>query len=207
MAVAKGVQYIGRDGEDEEVDPREYLASAVCKVAGCEPATLRAWRRRNGLFPDTMMSGGWNRYSASDIAVTKLVVDLTKAGHAAQAAVDIAMLVLPVYEEFCSSRSIGDRQWFQDQHVLVEVGKQGKFNLRRLPCETTLKDLSGVVGPSFFLIITLSDLLPDDWINLIDWEEDRVERVVTITYKVPRVKVAKKARPVTRKKTKRKQGR
>ena len=76
-----------------------YFTSTLIAGAGCGSDTFRAWRNRNGLFPDTSGGGKWNKFSVIDILVACLVNDLTRAGVSAQLAVDAAMIAEPLLEK------------------------------------------------------------------------------------------------------------
>lgn len=59
---------------------RKFLTSTLVAAAGCKAVTFRAWRNRNGLFPETKDSGGWNRFSVVDICIVRAVVVMTEHG-------------------------------------------------------------------------------------------------------------------------------
>src|SRR5690349_21718239 len=77
------------------ITDKVFFASTLLRSSPCAPATFRAWRNRNGLFPETKDSGGWNKFSIIDVLVTSIVVQLTNAGLGAQLAVDAAMSAAP----------------------------------------------------------------------------------------------------------------
>lgn len=77
------------------VTDKVFFASTLLYTTGCSPATFRAWRNRNRLFPETKDSGQWNKYSIIDVLLTAIVLELTKAGMGAQLAVDAAMAAVP----------------------------------------------------------------------------------------------------------------
>jgi len=62
------------------VTDRKYLTSTLVAVAGCKAVTFRAWRNRNGLFPQTKDTGGWNHFSIVDMCVARSVVVMTEHG-------------------------------------------------------------------------------------------------------------------------------
>lgn len=64
-----------------------FRSSVLCAVAGCKEVTLRAWRNRNGLFPETLGKAGCNRFSVLDICWARTVVVLTEHGLGADDAV------------------------------------------------------------------------------------------------------------------------
>ncbi|WLB91302.1 hypothetical protein [Bradyrhizobium japonicum] len=80
------------------VTDKIYFTSTLIAGAGCSSDTFRAWRNRNGLFPET--SGGkWNKFSIIDIFVAALVSDLTRTGMSAQFAVEASMKAAPLLEK------------------------------------------------------------------------------------------------------------
>lgn len=81
------------------VTDKIYFTSTLIAGAGCGADTFRAWRNRNGLFPETAGGGRWNKFSVIDILVAGLVGDLTRAGVSAQLAVDVAMKAAPLLEK------------------------------------------------------------------------------------------------------------
>lgn len=68
----------------------------VCRVAGCNAVTLRAWRNRLGLFkPDPQWdirpgSRKWNRFSVVEACVVRLIAVMTEHGFPASEAVGLA---------------------------------------------------------------------------------------------------------------------
>jgi hypothetical protein len=76
-----------------------YFTSTLIAGAGCGSDTFRAWRNRNGLFPETSGGGKWNKFSVIDILIAGLVSDLTRTGVSAQLAVDAAMKAVPLLEK------------------------------------------------------------------------------------------------------------
>ncbi|MHC2291661.1 hypothetical protein [Bradyrhizobium barranii] len=80
------------------VTDKLYFTSTLIAGAGCGSDTFRAWRNRNGLFPETSGGGKWNKFSIIDIFVVSLVNDLTRSGLSAQFAVDAAMKAAPLLE-------------------------------------------------------------------------------------------------------------
>jgi hypothetical protein len=81
------------------VTDKIYFTSTLIAGAGCGADTFRAWRNRNGLFPETAGGGKWNKFSVIDILVAALVSALTHAGISAQRAVDAAMKAAPLFEK------------------------------------------------------------------------------------------------------------
>lgn len=77
------------------VTDKVFFVSTLLHTIGCSSATFRAWRNRNGLFPETKASGGWNKFSVIDVLLTAIVFELTNAGIGAQLAVDAAMMSAP----------------------------------------------------------------------------------------------------------------
>lgn len=66
---------------------KTYATSTLVAAAGCEAVTFRAWRNRNGLFPETKGGTKWNRFSVLDICVARTVTMLTAHGISAADAV------------------------------------------------------------------------------------------------------------------------
>lgn len=81
------------------VTDKVYFTSSLIAGAGCSADTFRAWRNRNGLFPETLDSGKWNKFSLIDVLTASLVSSLTHAGISAQRAVDTAMKSAPLFEK------------------------------------------------------------------------------------------------------------
>lgn len=66
---------------------RIFPAAKVCEAAGCKDVTFRAWRRRNGLFPELWGGRTVNHFSILDVCMVRLVVVLTRHGLGADDAV------------------------------------------------------------------------------------------------------------------------
>ena len=64
-----------------------FTTSSLVEAAGCSPITFRAWRNRNGLFPETAGKQGWNRFSVIDACVVRTIVVMTRHGLPASAAI------------------------------------------------------------------------------------------------------------------------
>jgi hypothetical protein len=77
------------------ITEKVFFASTLLNTVRCSPATFRAWRNRNGLFPETKGTAGWNKFSIVDVLVSAIVFELTSAGIGAQLAVDAAMKSAP----------------------------------------------------------------------------------------------------------------
>ncbi|RUV27678.1 MULTISPECIES: MerR family transcriptional regulator [unclassified Mesorhizobium] len=68
-----------------------FSAPQVCEAAGCKQVTLRAWRRRNGLFPETLTDRRQNHFfSLRDVCMVRAIVVLTHHGLAADDAIRFA---------------------------------------------------------------------------------------------------------------------
>jgi hypothetical protein len=83
------------------VTDKVFFASTLFRTVACSSATFRAWRNRNGLFPETQGAGGWNRFSIGDVLVAALVSELTRGGIAAQTAVEAAMMASQPLTDLC----------------------------------------------------------------------------------------------------------
>jgi hypothetical protein len=81
-------RFLGKVVAPVLVTDKIYFTSTLIAGAGCGSDTFRAWRNRNGLFPETSGGGKWNKFSVIDILVAGLVSDLTRTGLSAQLAVD-----------------------------------------------------------------------------------------------------------------------
>lgn len=67
---------------------RNLTAADICAAAGCKPSTLRAWRNRNGLFPQ-VVGDGWTRYDLAEAIGARIVQLLSERGFAAQPSVNL----------------------------------------------------------------------------------------------------------------------
>ena len=65
-----------------------FTASEVCEFANVQASTLRAWRNRNGLFPQAA-SLGWTRYTLDEVVALMILSDLTKKGFETQSSVNL----------------------------------------------------------------------------------------------------------------------
>ena len=83
------------------VTAKRFYTSTLIKAVGCTADTLRAWRTRNGLFPETHNSGTWNKFSIIDMFVASIVRELTSRGMPTQLSVDAAMAAEPVLTKLC----------------------------------------------------------------------------------------------------------
>lgn len=73
-----------------DAEANQFTTSALTRVAGCEPVTLRSWRNRNGLFPTTVGKQGWNRFSLIDVCIARVVVLMTASAVSAGDAIWLA---------------------------------------------------------------------------------------------------------------------
>ncbi|MCD0417289.1 hypothetical protein LOC51_08685 [Rubrivivax sp. JA1024] len=82
-----------------------FFTSTLLQAAGCAGETFRAWRNRNGLFPETQEGERrWNKFSIVDVMVAMIVTELTKRGMMAQTAVDAGNAAGPVIAEAFANR-------------------------------------------------------------------------------------------------------
>lgn len=94
-----------------------FFTSTLVHAAGCGSETFRAWRNRNGLFPETQgKRPRWNKFSIIDVMVASIVTELTKRGVMAQTAVDAGNAAGPVLAE-----AFGDRLANVDRCELEEI--------------------------------------------------------------------------------------
>jgi hypothetical protein len=104
---------------------KRFQTSILVDAAGCPSDTFRAWRNRNGLFPETQGSNKWNRFSYVDIMITGIVADLSKRGLSAQLAVDAAMSSAPLLEKLCEPAPLRpDDDVFMVATDLLKVWKE-----------------------------------------------------------------------------------
>ncbi|MGU3538877.1 hypothetical protein [Methylobacterium sp. A54F] len=89
-------------------DAKQFTTATLTRVAVCEAVTLRAWRNRNGLFPETAGSQGWNRFSLIDICVARAVVLMTTSGIAASDAIWFAEGYLRTPFQLAASNDLSD---------------------------------------------------------------------------------------------------
>lgn len=75
-----------------------YNAAVIVAIAGVPAATFRAWRNRNGLFPEKKEASGWNRFFVSDIYSVKAMSELMKHGYTVTAAVNAANALRPFFD-------------------------------------------------------------------------------------------------------------
>jgi hypothetical protein len=125
-----------------------FTTSTLVEAADCSPITFRAWRNRNGLFPETAGKQGWHRFSAIDVCVVRTVVVMTRHGLPASAAIEFSNKYLrafffniwesPDERGFCTFE-LGDRE----QEVQFSIPKTG----------TSLGDL---MGPSTGVVTLLN---------------------------------------------------
>jgi hypothetical protein len=103
------------------VTAKKFYTATLIKAAGCTADTLRSWRTRNGLFPETHNSGTWNRFSIIDMFVASIVRDLTNRGIPAQLAVDAAMAAAPVLTTLCETSAMEDADADNMEHMFLQA--------------------------------------------------------------------------------------
>lgn len=102
------------------VTDKVYFTATLMAAAGCEADTFRAWRNRNGLFPETAGGGKWNKFSVVDVLVTALVTHFTRRGMVAQWAVDAAMKASPLIAAACNVE-LEQPDFFFQQTMLQKI--------------------------------------------------------------------------------------
>lgn len=102
------------------VTDKVYFTATLMAAAGCEADTFRAWRNRNGLFPETAGGGKWNKFSVVDVLVTALVSEFTRRGMTAQWAVDAAMKASPLVAAACNVE-LEQPDFFFQQTMLQKI--------------------------------------------------------------------------------------
>lgn len=70
-----------------DFEARKFQTSTAVAAAGCKAVTLRAWRNRNNLFPETKENRAWNYFSIVDICIIRSIVVMTEHGIPADDAV------------------------------------------------------------------------------------------------------------------------
>lgn len=58
-----------------------YTITALCRLAGTKPSTLRTWERRYGVPRPSRSENGRRMYAPEEVARISLLVRLTEAGH------------------------------------------------------------------------------------------------------------------------------
>jgi hypothetical protein len=133
------------------VTDKIYFTSTLIAAAGCEADTFRAWRNRNGLFPETAGGGKWNKFSVVDILVTALVKDFTTRGMAAQWAVDAAMKASPLIAAACGVE-LDERDFFFQDEMLRKIQTKIWPEKTLFPILTVTSDGSGGRPPTVRLL-------------------------------------------------------
>jgi hypothetical protein len=175
------------------VTDKVFLASTLVSTVGCSSVTFRAWRNRNGLFPETQGSGGWNRFSIVDVLVAALVSELTSGGIAAQTAVEAAIMASQSLTDLCGvstadqQSDVGDvvlrilKKWssIRDFPLLTvnrASGSSVSIELKK-PTEMPVLQVFSVPDadtpmPCVVTIVYLARLLPDVLLDLVSIESE-----------------------------------
>lgn len=149
------------------VTAKRFYTSTLIKAVGCTAATLRAWRTRNGLFPETHDSGTWNKFSIIDMFVASIVKELTSRGMPAQLAVDVAVAAGPVLTKLCEDVPPLDDE---DPDDMGEVFLQAAYPIAKSNSALGLKLREGH-PPAVVLLksdLAIRDALADSVSDLID---------------------------------------
>jgi DNA-binding transcriptional MerR regulator len=123
---------------------KTFTTSALVEAAGCTPGTFRAWRNRNGLFPETAGKQGWNRFSVVDVCITRVVVVMTRHGLPASAAIDFC-------EKYLRASLFNAWEWpDENTFCTFEIGSNEEEILFSIPqvgvsLEDLMKPSNGVV--------------------------------------------------------------
>lgn len=127
---------------------KSLTTATLCAVAGCSAATFRAWRNRNGLFPETRAPGSnarpWNRFSVLDVCVARTVSNLVQAGFSADNSVEVANSSSEIFLEALTSLARTAQE--QDENAKDRYGffwiEDGALNARNGTIENILTLLS-----------------------------------------------------------------
>lgn len=126
------------------VTDKIYFTSTLISGAGCSSDTFRAWRNRNGLFPETSGGGKWNKFSIIDIFVVALVSDLTRNGLSAQLSVDAAMKAAPLFEKLFEV-PLTKREVLWPSELLSKIERRISPEKTEYPILNVRRLISGVV--------------------------------------------------------------
>lgn len=141
-----------------------YFTATLMAAAGCEADTFRAWRNRNGLFPETAGGGKWNKFSVVDVLVTALVAQFTRRGMTAQLAVDAAMKASPLIAAACNVELEQPDFFFQQtmlQKILAKIWPEKSV----FPILTVTR---GIAAPTPRVQLLSSREVPDKLFNMTD---------------------------------------
>ena len=70
---------------------KRFTSAVLVSASGVPHSAFHNWRKNNGLFPETVGSGGWNKFSVSDICLVGAIKVLTQEHSiGAQIAVSVA---------------------------------------------------------------------------------------------------------------------
>lgn len=99
---------------------RDYLLSTIVAVAGFNPVTFNAMRRRNGFLGHREKKGSWARYSIADICAAQAARELVDKGVSTQLAVDVANKLTARFECLDNEEAALE---FYDKRIAVVTGK------------------------------------------------------------------------------------
>lgn len=158
----------------DEFFDKVHFTSTLISVVGVPAATFRAWRNRNGLFPATSVSEGWNEFSIADICVARQVKILIDRGFTAQAAVDQAQLLkegIDGYLKIAQSEKPPTKQFgialidaFDGEWSVLYPDLNGSW----------LSSIVSRVAQGTCVVIFINDLVIEVTNKIIDLEPDRL---------------------------------
>jgi methanogenic corrinoid protein MtbC1/predicted DNA-binding transcriptional regulator AlpA len=130
-------------------DSEEHLwtLSAVSKVTGIGPHTLRAWEKRFGFPSPVRMTSKHRRYSNEEISRLRLISQAMAMGHRAGTVVPLPLPKLKALLSGSAARSrgvIGDANW---QHLIIS----SSLDFDRETVVVALQKASAELGIRLFL--------------------------------------------------------
>jgi len=135
-----------------ETELPQFTTSILTRVAGCEAVTLRAWRNRNGLFPQTAGKQGWNRFSLVDVCIARTVVLMAASGIAAGEAIWFSEMYLRTPFRLAHSKSLDG-----DLSGIVAFAPKGVSETATFRLYVEPKDVLDTIA-QFGGLVTLLDL-------------------------------------------------
>ena len=135
-----------------DAEAKQFTTSTLTRVAGCEAVNLRAWRNRNGLFPETAGKQGWNRFSLVDVCIARTVVLMTATGIAAGEAIWFAEMYLRTPFKLAHSKDLNG-----ELSGIVAFASKGTSEAASFSLYVQTQDVVGTIA-EFGGLVTLLDL-------------------------------------------------
>ncbi len=142
---------------------RVYTAGEAAKVIGCTQASLRGWRNQNNFLPDAR-TDGWTRFSAVDIALARAVRVLIELGLSAPVAVDVAMKLLPRFEELLGMKGVSEIAEQQKKPLIALIFPQRQKPTARLKlahCHESIGSAFRQIGYGHFIALDILTICED----------------------------------------------